>query len=181
MTDQPTTQEICPTCLRTNQVYPDPWHGSQDVEGDNRLISEPLPPAPELVEGAERAVDEVRQATTQEAEKALETLKAYIDAAMPRYVPAEAQTEALAALRSLRTQHTEQQEQLAQARKYHSYFADKYSVAQAQHTKDREEIERLKALKNRYAEWIVREVKKGPRGPGITAEELPAWLEAHRE
>jgi DNA repair exonuclease SbcCD ATPase subunit len=93
----------------------------------------------------------------QEAEKALETLEGTLSATKEALSAQELESDfarivaagafvnaALAALRSLRIQLAELQEQLAQAQKYHSYFADKYSVAQAQHTKDREEIERLK-------------------------------------
>lgn len=42
-----------------------------------------------------------------------------------------------------------------------------------------QERDEARALKRRYAEWIVREVKKGPHGDGITAEELPAFLQRH--
>jgi hypothetical protein len=40
-------------------------------------------------------------------------------------------------------------------------------------------IEIALRLKTIYAECLVREIKRNPDGPGITADELPAWLREH--
>jgi len=167
MTDQPSTQERCRTCGRLrDERYsrlhggrcPNPWHGSQDVEGDTGTDGMASVDEPGL--GGKRGP---APSTTQEAEKALRIVAEALSNAdgafhHPDSYGTRCVHEAEAALRSLRTQHTEQQAEIARlkdvaqgnwelARREH----DEAASARRQHTKDREEIERLKRMNDEQA------------------------------
>ena len=124
MTDQPTTQERCPTCgSMTRSVFNaacyahgwhDPWHGSQDVEG--------AAPASQTgrASGTVTAGIDAAPSTTQEADKALETLadaRGDYLTGMEQQVYRRKTIDRLIgefddALRSLRTQHAKDQERI---------------------------------------------------------------------
>jgi len=138
MTDQPTTQERCPTCdskLRAHRgvlalsntagwvFCSDAWH-AQDVEVGDAPAAGAVPSGSELAPAGKRAINDPAKrasSTTQEAEKALEDFE-IVRRGLGKKSPwaNRENREALSphvALERLRTQYT----------------------------KDREEIERLKA------------------------------------
>lgn len=146
MTDQPSTQERgarCVTCGAYHTHLNPPLNveeGNAPAVGDGTPDGQATPSN----DPAKRA-----SSTTQEAEKALETL----DVALRQPVDLQMRERALAALRSLRVQHTEMQERIGELERERESWLNtgmargvlERARLEAQSAKDREEIERLKA------------------------------------
>lgn len=149
MTDQPSTQE------------PEYW--PQTGELTSNTYQEPTTQEAEKAERVEVACEtcgthyeylvperNTTKSTTQEAEKALEALQEVVDAwaahRMSKTPPPPPDTgEALTALRSLRTQLEQERCTRVHIDPDSQHLLDIVDRLQEQHTKDREEIERLKA------------------------------------
>jgi hypothetical protein len=176
------TQERCPTCdskkrhKRGDVMVPDrwdtrfvvcddPWHGSQDVEGANRQAGVANRPeadvslkethAPSTVSLAELLTPpRYEPPATQEAEKALETLResrhdfghGMLVQGYSQETRARLLAEYDAALRSLRTQHTALENERDEALRRYGDIAAAWHEGQLQHTKDQERIEELERV-----------------------------------